>query len=304
MVNIDEIIKFLEDNNIKYKYDGTSNYSVESFCPLNNVKNNSITWVRNTKDLDVNKLNSYVGILLLAEYDAKVDNASFPVLYVDNVHRSFFRILSKFFGDKDPDNVEERIEKSAIVESSEIGDSVYIGHHTYIGPDVVIGNHVKILNNVTIQGRVVIGDYTIIESGTVIGACGFGQYWDEVGNPVTVPHLGGVTIGKYVKIGANNSISRGCLADTVIEDYVQTDNLCHIAHNDTIKKGAILTANSVISGSTVVGENVWLAPGSLLNNAITVGKNAFLGLGAVATKDVPENKVVVGMPAKPLRDRY
>lgn len=304
MIKISEVLTFLEMSNIKYIYDGNQDIAFETFCPLNLLKENSITWVRNAERLEVNAINKIKGIVLVAELDSKIRGNLFPIIYVDNAHRTFFRILPHFFKENDPDNRKSGIASTAVMETQNIGKDLYVGHHTYIGSEVEIGNHVTILNNVTIQGRVTIGDYTIIESGTTIGACGFGQYWDEAGNPVTVIHMGGVIIGHHVKIGANNGISRGCLADTIIEDYVQTDNLCHIAHNDVIQKGAILTANSVLSGSTTVGENAWLAPGSLLNNSITVGKDAFLGLGAVATKDVPENKVVVGMPAKPLRDRY
>lgn len=304
MIKISEVLEFLNENNIKHILKGNKELCFETFCPLNNLKSHAITWVRNAEQLDVELLNKTTGILLIAEMGAKIDNAHFSIIYAENAHRTFFRILSFFFESQNPDCREASIASTAIIETQKIGLNLRVGHHTYIGNDVEIGNNVTILNNVTIQGHVTIGDYTVIESGTTIGACGFGQYWDEDGNPVTVAHLGGVKIGHHVKIGANNGISRGCLSDTIIEDYVQTDNLCHIAHNDVIKRGAILTANSVISGSTTVGENVWLAPGSILNNSITVGKDAFLGLGAVATKDVSENKVVVGMPAKPLRDRY
>jgi UDP-3-O-[3-hydroxymyristoyl] glucosamine N-acyltransferase len=66
----------------------------------------------------------------------------------------------------------------------------------------------------------------------------------------------------------------------------------------------MLTANTVISGSTTVGENAWLAPGTLLNNSIEVGDDCFTGIGTVVTKDAPGGKIVVGAPAKILRDRY
>ena len=304
MIKIQDVIRYLSENSIKYSYEGSNDFSFATFCPLNQLKEDSITWVRDVNKLNVEELNAVNGILLFSELNSKISGATFPVLYVENVHRSFFRIISFFFDNINPDKREPKIEKTAIVESHSVGKNVYIGHHTFIGKEVEIGDNVMILNNVTIQGRVIIGDHTIIESGSTIGACGFGQYWDENNNPVTVVHMGGVIIGHHVKIGANNAISRGCLADTIIEDYVQTDNLCHIAHNDIVKRGAILTANTVISGSTTIGENVWLAPGSLISNSVNVGKDAFLGIGAVAIKDVPENMVVAGVPAKTLRERY
>lgn len=304
MIQISEVLAFLDEREIKHSFDGNPDAAFETFCPLNTPKPRAITWVRKAENLDVERLNAVEGLVLVAELGAHIENAGFSVIYAENAHRTFFRILPHFFREQDPDYREPGIASTAVVETSKIGERLYVGHHTYIGPEVEIGNNVTILNNVTIQGHVSIGNDTVIESGTTIGACGFGPSRDEEGNPSMVAHLGGVRIGSHVKIGANNAISRGCLSDTVIEDYVQTDNLCHIAHNDLIRKGALLTANSVISGSATIGENAWLAPGSLVNNGITVGKDAFFGLGAVATKDVPENKVVVGMPAKPLRDRY
>ena len=303
-MKITDVKKFLEANQIRYQYEGDPECAVDGFCPLNSLKNNAITWVRNIADIHVDELNSYNDLLLVAELGSKLDRARFPVFYVENAHRTFFRIVQHFFSELDQENRKPGIASTAVVESERVGSDLSVGHHTYIGPDVEIGDHVTMLHHVTIQGRVSIGDNTVIESGTTIGACGFGHYKGEDGNPVCVPHLGGVRIGAHVKIGANNAISRGCLADTVIEDFVKTDNLCHIAHNDYIKRGAMLTAGVVISGSTTVGENAWLAPGTLLNNSIEVGRDAYTGIGAVATKDIPEGKVVVGLPARELRNRF
>ena len=303
MVLLKDVISFLEKTKIKYVFVGDKEESFETYCPLNQLSNSSITWVRHADALDVQQMNACKSIVLVAELGAQIESAVFPIIYAENAHRTFFRIIENFFSDLDPENRLPKFETSAIIETDKIGDSVYVGHHTYIGPDVVIGKHVSILNNVTIQGNVKIGDYTTIESGTTIGVCGFGHYWDEEGNPYVVPHLGGVVIGSHVKIGANCGIARGCLSDTVIEDFVQIDNLSHIAHNDHIMERAILTANTVIAGSSLIGENAWLAPGSLVMNGISIGKDAFMGLGSVAIKDVPEKKKTFGNPARVTGDR-
>lgn len=180
---------------------------------------------------------------------------------MDNVHRTYFRILGFFFEQENPDFLEERIENTAIVETDHIGNGVYIGHHSYIGPHVCIGDHVKIHHNVTIQGNVTIGEHTTIESGARIGVCGYGPYWDENKKPVLVPHLGGVRIGSNVYVGANTCIARGCLGDTVLEDYVKVDNLVHIAHNDHICAGAMVVAGATVCGSAIVKNDAWIAPG-------------------------------------------
>ncbi len=303
MKMLKQIINVLQQYGIDYEYSGDPEYSFEAFCPLNCLKDNCIIWARGRENLNIEEINRYHNMLIFLEKGISVPELQCEKIYVEKVHRTYFRVLSVLFNELDPLNRKAGISKSAVIETTNIGEELYVGNQSYIGPDVVIGNNVTIMNNVTIQGYVTIGDETVIESGTVIGVCGFGYYHDEEGHPVCVPHFGGVRIGSHVMIGANNAISRGCLADTIIEDYVKTDNMCHIAHNDHIKQGAMLTANTVISGSTTVGENVWLAPGTLLNNSIVVGDNSYTGIGAVATKDIPAGKVVVGMPAKVLRDR-
>ena len=302
MIQVQEIIQFVRDSGIRFTYEGQADVAVASYCPLSTPRPGCITWVRHAEDADVQALNGTGGVLLVAELGARFPGAQFPILYADNAHRTFFRILARFFADEDPENREAGIAATAVVESSHIGDGVYIGHHSYIGKDVIIGDHVQILHNVSIDGKVTIGAYTVIESGTSIGVCGYGHYTDEQGHPVCVPHLGGVRIGEHVKIGANNTIARGCLADTVLEDYVKTDNLSHIGHNVHVKSGAMVV-NALVAGSATVGENVWLAPGTVVNNAVTVGRDSYLGLGTIATKDIPPDKLAVGVPARVIKDR-
>lgn len=301
-MTIAEILDYLKQRKIRFEFSGDAHIEFYSFCPLNDLKDYSITWVRNIIDIPIDKMNAMKHTVLVAEIGHNLSAVDFPVIYVENVKRTYFRIIDYFFSSMNPNNCEGKIESSAVVETCHIGDNVYIGHGTYVGPDVILGSGVKIFQNVSIRGKVVIGDNTIIESGAVIGACGFGYYKDEEGNPVCVPHDAGIKVGKYVVIGANTAIARGCLGDTIIEDYVKIDNLCHIAHNVHIKKGAMLAAGAIVSGSTEVGENVWLAPGTVLNNAIVVGDNSYLGLGTIATKDIQEGKVAVGVPARIIRD--
>ena len=302
MILIGEIIQFVKNSGVRFVFKGAEDGAVGSYCPLSAPKSGCITWVRHAEDVDVGALNQAGGVFLVAELGAEISGAQFPILYAENVHRTFFRILARFFADEDPENRKPGIAATAIIESENIGDDVYIGHHTYISRDVVIGDHVQILNNVSIAGKVTIGDHTVIESGVCIGTCGYGHYTDEEGRSVCVPHLGGVRIGAHVKIGANCVIARGCLADTVIEDYAKIDALSHIAHNVHVESRAMIV-NSLVSGSATVGENTWLAPGTVVRNKVTIGRDSFLGLGTIATKDVPPGKLAIGVPARVLRDR-
>lgn len=303
VLKVSDILQFLTREEIPYVFEGDENNKIEGYCPLNNLKHGCLTWVRHIESLDVFALNTVRDMTLVAPEGDNISGAKFSVIYTDNAHRTFFRILSHFYSEEDPENRVSGIASTAVVETTSVGSDVFVGHHTFIGPNVDIGNHVQILNNVTIEGRVIIGDYTVIESGTTIGACGFGHYRDEDGNPVCVPHLGGVIIGKHCKIGANNAISRGCLSDTVIEDYVKTDNLVHIAHNDHIKSRAMFAACAEVSGSVTIGEDAWIAPNTSVNNGIELGDRCFTGLGAAVTKSQPGFKIVAGVPAKVIRDR-
>lgn len=298
---VTEIERFLSENHIVYERQG-ENVDILTYCPLNFPKKNGITWCRHVESVDITKLNETEGIVLLAEYGETITGNVFPVLYVRNVHRTYFKMIETFFGKDNPDVVNSHIEKTAVIESVSVPESTFVGHFSYVGPDVKLGENVKIRHHVTIQGKVTIGDNTVIESGARIGVCGYGPYWDETGIPNIVPHVGGVNIGKHVYIGANACIARGCLGNTVIEDYVKIDNLVHIAHNDIIKRGAMVVAGGIVCGSTTVSEGAWIAPGAVVNESLSVGKNSILGIGAIVVKDVPAHKVLVGNPARVLRE--
>ncbi|MCC8137131.1 MAG: hypothetical protein LIO76_03555 [Clostridiales bacterium] len=299
-----QIIALLNEYNITYQFTWDQEVTISNYCPLSNLKENSITWVRHASDTPVTELNRLQDVLLVAELGAEIPGAQFPVIYAGNAHRTFFRILQRFFAEDDPENRIPGIENTAIVETENIGQDVYIGHHSFVGKDVTIGNHVQILQNVVIQGHVVIGDFSIIEPGVAIGGCGFGHYKDEEGINIRVPHLGGVRIGARVRIGANTCIARGCLDDTEIGDDSKIDTLCHIAHNVKIGKNTMIVSGCQLAGSSVVGDNVWMAPGTSIKNQVTVGNDAATGMNALITKNLDPGCLAVQENAKYYGERF
>ncbi|MDX9907755.1 MAG: UDP-3-O-(3-hydroxymyristoyl)glucosamine N-acyltransferase, partial [Bacteroidales bacterium] len=114
------------------------------------------------------------------------------------------------------------------------------------------------------------------------------------------PHIGGVIIEDDVEIGANTCIDRGTLGNTVIKKGAKVDNLVHVAHNVTIGNHAAIIANTMIGGSTVIEDYAWIAPSVSLMNGLSVGKGATAGLGAVVTKNIPDNETWAGNPARPM----
>lgn len=213
---------------------------------------------------------------------------------VDNPKLIFARLIREAFSPKTRHGVSPR---ATVNSGSSLGEEVSVGPGTVIecaslGPRTVVGA------NCMIGDGVIIGADCRIGPNTSIGVEGFGYVRDESGRAVRLEHFGGVRIGNSVEIGANVSIARGFLEDTVIEDGVKIDNLVHIAHNVHIGRDALVIASSSISGSVTIGPRAWIAPNSTILQHLTIGADAVVGLGAVVVRDIPERAQVMGLPAR------
>lgn len=134
----------------------------------------------------------------------------------------------------------------------EIGESVFIESGSVVGEGCRIGRGSRLMANVSLMAGTVIGEDCIIHPGAVLGSDGFG-FANEDGKWVKIPQLGRVVVGDNVEIGANSTIDRGALEDTVIEDGVKIDNLVHIAHNVRVGENSAMAAMVGIAGSTTIG---------------------------------------------------
>ena len=110
-----------------------------------------------------------------------------------------------------------------------------------------------------------------------------------------------MTIGNQVEIGAFNTVCSGTVEPTRVGNYVKTDDHVHIAHNCRVGDNSILTACAELSGSVILGEDVWLGPNCSVNNGVEIADRAFIGLGAVVTKNCVPEGVYAGSPARLLR---
>jgi UDP-3-O-[3-hydroxymyristoyl] glucosamine N-acyltransferase len=183
-----------------------------------------------------------------------------------------------------------------------IGDGVYIGPGTVIGPDCSIADDCRLIANVTLVRDVKLGRRGILHPGVVIGADGFGNAMTP-GGWVKVPQLGGVRIGDDVEIGSNTAVDCGAIGDTVIEDGVRIDNLCHIAHNAHIGAHTAMAGMSGISGSATVGKRCMLAGQSGVVGHVTVCDDVVVSGKAVISKDITEPGVYAGtFTAEPARE--
>ena len=183
-----------------------------------------------------------------------------------------------------------------------IGDRVYIGPGTVIGPDCSIADDCRLIANVTLVRDVKLGQRGILHPGVVIGADGFGNAMTP-GGWVKVPQLGGVRIGDDVEIGSNTAVDCGAIGDTVIEDGVRIDNLCHIAHNAHIGAHTAMAGMSGISGSATVGKRCMLAGQSGVVGHVTICDDVVVSGKAVISKDITEPGVYAGtFTAEPARE--
>ena len=136
---------------------------------------------------------------------------------------------------------------------SRIGARAILGPHCVIKADASIGADTRLSASVTLCESVVIGERCLLHPGVVIGADGFGFAPDR-GDWVKVPQVGSVRIGNDVEIGANTTIDRGAIDDTLIEDGVKLDNQIQIGHNARVGAHTVIAACTGISGSTTIGK--------------------------------------------------
>ena len=179
-----------------------------------------------------------------------------------------------------------------------IGKNCVIFPDVYIGKDVVIGNDVYIASGVKLVGSVSIGDHVVIRDNTVIGADGLTTSRDDNGEAITIPQFGGVSIEDDVQIGANVVIARGAIDDTRIGRGSKIDSSCFISHNVSIGEDTFIVGETIMFGSSSTGKQVLISGNSTIRDSVHIGDKAVVGMGAVVVKDVPENSVVKGNPAK------
>ena len=149
--------------------------------------------------------------------------------------------------------------------------------------------------------KIIKGKNIFIGENCSIGNDGFGVEKDDDGSWVKFPHYGNVILEDNVEISNNVCIDRGVLGDTIIRKGVKIDNLVHIAHNVIIDEHSCIVANAMIAGSVKIGKNCWIGPSSSIRNGVTVGNNVLVGIGSNVVKDIPDNVIVAGNPAKIIR---
>ena len=180
-----------------------------------------------------------------------------------------------------------------------------IGTNCDIHPSVVIEKGVKIGNNVQIGPNSVVRHGSVIDDNVYIGCCsviGSEGFQGIKGYPRMIKHVGGTHLCHDAYIGDNTTIGNALFeGETVVGPYSKVDNHVHFAHNCRCGENCFITACSLLMGSTILDNNVWLAPNAVTLNGVHVHNDGFVGAVSFANKDVLEGEIVAGIPAKVLR---
>lgn len=193
------------------------------------------------------------------------------------------------------------IHQTAMIDQSAVlGAGLRIGPFVSIGPGVVLGDGCVINAGVSIS-HALIGREARILDGARIGQAGFG-FVEGKGKLVRVPQLGRVVIGDEVEIGANSTIDRGALGDTIIGRGTKIDNLVQIGHNTRIGKYCVLAAQTGISGSCTIGDGVFMGGQVGLSDHLTIGDGAQIAAGSGLMRNVPSGEKWGGSPARSVKD--
>lgn len=245
---------------------GDKEVKISQIATLERAQSHQISFLTNSK-YRVQLASTQAGAVILSEADC--DATELPRIISTNPYAYFAKVSALL---NPLPAVEPGIHGSAVVgEGAQIdptaciaamaviGSGAVVGGHTvvgegcFVGENVVLGCHVRLYPRVVIYHDCVIGDHLIAHSGVVIGSDGFGIAMDE-GRWIKIPQIGRVVIGNDVEIGANTTIDRGALDDTVIEEGVKLDNQIQIAHNVRIGAHTAIAGCVGIAGSTTIGK--------------------------------------------------
>jgi UDP-3-O-[3-hydroxymyristoyl] glucosamine N-acyltransferase len=188
-----------------------------------------------------------------------------------------------------------------IGDGADIGDDVWIGANTVVGAGVKIGAGSQIFPHVTLYSGAEIGRSVSLHAGVRIASDGFGYVFDG-SKHAKIPHVGRCIIGDHVEVGANTTIDRGSIDDTVVGAGTKIDNLVQVGHNVKIGQLCLIMAQVGISGSAQIGDGCVIAGQAGLGGHIVIGARAKIAGQSGVFGNVPEGESWSGYPARPHRE--
>ncbi len=309
---------FFKEKNIKLfnlfpKYKLNKNYLIKSVKPLHIAENNDLSFFDSIK-YKSQAANTKTGACLTTKSLEKFLPKHTQKIIVNNVLIELANAIKKIFPDADIDYPDFTLKKPnpkkynsvkfgnnvLIGKNVKLGKNTLIGSNTIIEQNVIIGKDCVIGSNVIIKNTI-IGDRVVLQDDCKIGQKGFGFIPIKNKN-IKFPHIGKVNICNDVEIASGCTIDRGSVDDTFIGINTYIDNQVHIAHNVKIGSNCMIAGQVGFAGSSTIGNNVSIGGQAGISGHLNIGNNVKIGGGSGVVKDVEDNQVIMGYPAKSLRD--
>ncbi len=299
---------------------GDANIEIERVASIACAQAGDVIFVESDRHLE-EALNSKASAVIAGEFAARSAGRK-PLLISSRPRLTFATAAKLLYPRKTP---APGIHPSAVVDGSAqiaatasvdalaviepnavIGERCFIASGCHIGEDAIIGDDCDIYPRVVIYPGTTLGRRVVVHAGAVLGSDGFGFVRDETyGRYVKFPQVGRLVVGDYVEIGANCTIDRGALDETVIGSGTKFDNMVHIGHNSSIGANVVIAAQTGISGSCSVGDDCVLGGQVGMGDHAHIEAGAILGgqSGVLPHKTVRGRGVVFwGTPVKPVRE--
>jgi len=281
---VSKISKFLDKQFIG------NDIKINKICSIGKVLNNSISFINEKEQ----KIDQSKKSLIIAIDNYKIDrNSNCTFIYSSNPKLDFIKILNHFFLKENKKKISDTV---IIGKNCKIKKNVFIGEHTVIKDNVIIEEGTVIKNFVYIESNTKIGKNCHIKSSSILGEHGFGFERNEQGNPIRFPHIGNLIIKDNVEIGAFNTVSRGSIDNTYIDEFTKIDDHVHIAHNVCIGKKNIICAGTIFGGSSKIGNSNFIGLNSTIKDGIKIGNKNFIGQSTNVIKSVEDNNLIYGNP--------
>jgi UDP-3-O-[3-hydroxymyristoyl] glucosamine N-acyltransferase len=274
---------------IEAGFDGDSTKCIKTVAPIDQAKKGELTFITNPRY--ASQLASCEATALIASPKTDVSEFSGEILLHPNPYLAYAKTMQFLYPDQSSEafihptaviasdvmiGVEVTIGANVVIEAgSIIGDGVVIGAGCVIGKHCQLAQQVRLMANVTLYSSVRIGERSRLHSGSVIGADGFGYAPD---NKVwhKIPQVGSVVIGSDTEIGANTTVDRGALNDTIIGNGVILDNQIQVGHNVIIGDHTAMAGASIVAGSTVIGKHCQIGGGACIGGHIELADDVII----------------------------
>lgn len=277
---------------------GDTGVRLSQIASLQRAQAGQVSFLTDTRYLPALAATAASAVLLAPEH---ADATDMPRIVVKNPYVAFAKVSAKFnpshsqvpgiaasarIADGCNMGANVSIGEHAVIGSGvTLADGVVVGSGCYVGEDVEIGSGTCLNANVSLYFACRIGSGCIIHSGSVIGADGFG-YADENGQWVKIPQIGRVVIGNDVEIGANTTIDRGALDDTVLEDGVKIDNLVQIGHNCHIGAHTVIAGCVGVAGSARIGKHCRIGGAAMVLGHLELTDGVTISPGSMITRSI------------------